>query len=193
MLRARKFHSRERKSTTSDGPPYLPGLIDGHVHLTDAAGSIQHQMMVALHSATESLKAGYTTQVVQGSHGGGYADVELKKAIEQGLVQSPRLLPREDGARQHAISIRVQTIRSGDRRRRRKCLALASANWHTTAHDSFSVLNQPNVAPPALAANQGGGPLEISSSVRQPAPGFGLITSTPTPARQIQLALRVIW
>ena len=71
----------------------LPGLIDGHVHLTDAAGGLQHQMLVALHSATESLKAGYTTQVVQGSHGGGFADVELKRAIEQGLVQGPRLLP----------------------------------------------------------------------------------------------------
>jgi imidazolonepropionase-like amidohydrolase len=71
----------------------LPGLIDGHVHLTDGTGGLQHQMMVALHSATESLKAGYTTQVVQGSHGGGFADVELKRAIEQGLVQGPRLLP----------------------------------------------------------------------------------------------------
>jgi imidazolonepropionase-like amidohydrolase len=70
----------------------LPGLIDGHVHLTDATGGLQHQMLVALHSATESLKAGYTTQVAQGSHGGGFADVELKRAIEQGLVQGPRLL-----------------------------------------------------------------------------------------------------
>jgi imidazolonepropionase-like amidohydrolase len=50
-------------------------------------------MLVALHSATESLKAGYTTQVAQGSHGGGYADVELKRAIDSGLVQGPRILP----------------------------------------------------------------------------------------------------
>src|ERR1035438_10012567 len=71
----------------------LPGLIDGHLHLTDAVGGLQHQMMVALHSATESLKAGYTTQVVQGTHGGGYADVELKRAIARGLGQGPRLLP----------------------------------------------------------------------------------------------------
>jgi imidazolonepropionase-like amidohydrolase len=71
----------------------LPGLLDGHVHLTDATGGLQHQMLVALHSATESLKAGYTMQVVQGSHGGGFADVELKRAIDQGLVQGPRLLP----------------------------------------------------------------------------------------------------
>src|SRR5579871_305475 len=71
----------------------LPGLIDGHVHLTDEAGGLQHQMLVALHSATESLRAGYTTQVAQGSHGGGYADVELKRAIDSGLVQGPRILP----------------------------------------------------------------------------------------------------
>ena len=71
----------------------LPGLIDGHVHLTDGSIGLQHQMMVALHSATESLRAGYTTQIVQGSHGGGFADVELKRAIESGLVQGPRLRP----------------------------------------------------------------------------------------------------
>jgi imidazolonepropionase-like amidohydrolase len=71
----------------------LPGLIDGHVHLTDAAGGLQHQMMVALYSATQSLNAGFTTQVTMGSHGGGYADVELKRAIESGLVQGPRILP----------------------------------------------------------------------------------------------------
>jgi imidazolonepropionase-like amidohydrolase len=70
----------------------LPGLIDGHVHLTDAVGGLQHQMMVAMNTATRSLNAGYTTLVAMGSHGGGYADVELKKAIESGLVQGPRLL-----------------------------------------------------------------------------------------------------
>lgn len=70
----------------------LPGLIDGHVHLTDAAGGLQHQVLVGLHSATESLRAGFTTLVCMGSHGGGYADVELKKAIQSGLIQGPRLI-----------------------------------------------------------------------------------------------------
>src|SRR6202049_3778528 len=70
----------------------MPGLIDGHVHLTDAEGGLQHQMMVALYNATQSLKAGFTTQVAMGSHGGGYADVELKKAINTGLVQGPRIV-----------------------------------------------------------------------------------------------------
>ena len=71
----------------------LPGLIDGHVHLTDAQGNLQHQMMVALNTSTRSLNAGFTTLVAMGSHGGGYADVELKRAIESGLVQGPRILP----------------------------------------------------------------------------------------------------
>src|SRR5579863_8094593 len=70
----------------------LPGLIDGHVHLTDAQGNMQHQMMVALFSATSSLNAGYTTLVSMGTHGGGYADVELKKAIQAGLVKGPRII-----------------------------------------------------------------------------------------------------
>ena len=68
----------------------LPGLIDGHVHLTDGKGDQRQQ---AIHSATESLKAGYTTLVTQGSHGGNYTDVELKKEIDSGRVQGPRLLP----------------------------------------------------------------------------------------------------
>jgi imidazolonepropionase-like amidohydrolase len=70
----------------------LPGLIDGHVHLTDAAGGLQHQVLVGLYSATQSMRAGYTTLVAMGSHGGGYADVELKRAIDGGLVHGPRLL-----------------------------------------------------------------------------------------------------
>lgn len=68
----------------------LPGLIDGHVHLTDVQGGLQHQMMVALFSATSSLNAGYTTLVSMGTHSGGYADVELKKAIQGCLVKGPR-------------------------------------------------------------------------------------------------------
>src|SRR5258708_33598135 len=70
----------------------LPGLIDGHVHLTDAQGNLQHQMMVALFSAQSSLNSGYTTLVAMGSHGGGYADVELKKAIQSGRVNVPRII-----------------------------------------------------------------------------------------------------
>jgi imidazolonepropionase-like amidohydrolase len=70
----------------------LPGLIDGHVHFTDAVGGLQHQELVALYSATQSLNAGFTTQVSMGTHGGGYADVELRKGIESGIVKGPRIV-----------------------------------------------------------------------------------------------------
>ena len=70
----------------------LPGLIDGHVHLTDEQGGYQHQQLVALNSAWRSLNAGFTTMVTMGSHGGAYADVELKRAVEAGIVQGPRIL-----------------------------------------------------------------------------------------------------
>jgi imidazolonepropionase-like amidohydrolase len=69
------------------GATVLPGLIDGHVHLTDAVGTKEQ----ALHSATESLKAGFTTLVAQGSHGGKYTDVELRDDIAAGKTQGPRI------------------------------------------------------------------------------------------------------
>ena len=67
----------------------LPGLIDGHVHLTDGKGD---QAAEAITSATDSLKAGFTTLVTQGSHGGMYADVTLKNQIDGGKVVGPRLI-----------------------------------------------------------------------------------------------------
>jgi len=67
----------------------LPGLIDGHVHLTDGKGD---QMAEATKMADASLKAGFTTLVTQGSHGGGYTDVELQKQIDAGKVAGPRLI-----------------------------------------------------------------------------------------------------
>jgi imidazolonepropionase-like amidohydrolase len=70
----------------------LPGLIDGHVHLTDAQGGLMHQQLVAMNTATRSLNAGFTTLVAMGSHGGGYADVELRDAIDSGLLEGPRIL-----------------------------------------------------------------------------------------------------
>src|SRR5260370_39663568 len=73
----------------------LPGLIDGHVHLTDASIGLQHQMMVALHSATARLKAGYTTQAAQRSHWGGIAVERQKRETGRGRVQGTRHRPAQ--------------------------------------------------------------------------------------------------
>jgi imidazolonepropionase-like amidohydrolase len=66
----------------------LPGLIDGHVHLTDGKGD---QAKEAMKSVTDAMNAGFTTLVTQGSHGGEYADTDLKKAIDSGRLKGPRL------------------------------------------------------------------------------------------------------
>jgi imidazolonepropionase-like amidohydrolase len=67
----------------------LPGLIDGHVHLTDGKGD---QMAEAKKATHDSLNAGFTTLVPQGSHGGLYTDVDLQKQIDSGKAVGPRLI-----------------------------------------------------------------------------------------------------
>ena len=44
----------------------LPGLIDGHVHLTDEVGGRQHHLLVCLNSAQDRLNTRYLTQATMG-------------------------------------------------------------------------------------------------------------------------------
>jgi imidazolonepropionase-like amidohydrolase len=85
----------------------LPGLIDGHTHVfgfgLDAikpggppfANAIndtpEYRTLLALANAQKDLKAGFTTLRDLMSHGGGYADVDIKKAINRGYFQGPRM------------------------------------------------------------------------------------------------------
>ncbi len=79
----------------------LPGLIDLHTHLTDSAGQNWEEILLtttpaqaALHgarNARETLLAGFTTCRDMGPTWS-YVDVDLKKAIEEGIVPGPRLL-----------------------------------------------------------------------------------------------------
>jgi hypothetical protein len=59
--------------------------------------------------------------------------------------------------------------------------------------EMFNALNRANFAPPALNANTGGGPMQAIFANGQPNSQFGQIVATQTPARQIQLALKVVW
>ncbi|WP_265562291.1 amidohydrolase family protein [Sphingomicrobium arenosum] len=82
----------------------LPGLIDGHSHLfltsyalTDwdvqvAQESDAYRTARAVGYAEDALMAGFTTLRDLGTEGAGYADVGLKRAIDEGLVPGPRLL-----------------------------------------------------------------------------------------------------
>ncbi|PJI90385.1 amidohydrolase family protein [Sphingomonas koreensis] len=82
------------------GKTILPGLIDMHVHLdanplyggytglqfTDSFWAIQ-----GVANARAMLKAGFTTIRNVGSEN--YADVGYKQAIEEGLIEGPRIVP----------------------------------------------------------------------------------------------------
>jgi imidazolonepropionase-like amidohydrolase len=86
------------------GATILPGLIDCHTHLMArfAAGAdgyllglaTKSQAFRALEGAADArvtLYAGFTTVRDVENEGSGYADVALRDAIEQGLVEGPRM------------------------------------------------------------------------------------------------------
>jgi imidazolonepropionase-like amidohydrolase len=70
----------------------LPGMIDGHVHTNGPVPneSVEHRTMVMIRSAQKDLDAGFTTVVDMDSRGG-FGTVELRNAINSGLVQGPRM------------------------------------------------------------------------------------------------------
>ena len=56
-----------------------------------AALGLQYRELIALVNAQRDLTAGFTTVVDLMTHGGWYGTVDLRNAIENGLVQGPRL------------------------------------------------------------------------------------------------------
>jgi imidazolonepropionase-like amidohydrolase len=70
----------------------LPGMIDAHVHvaLNVANESAEHHTFVMIQSAQRDLDAGFTTIVDMDSRGG-FGTVELRNAINSGLVRGPRM------------------------------------------------------------------------------------------------------
>jgi len=86
------------------GATVLPGLIDCHTHLmahmpdTDdgylldlARKSQAFRALEGAFDARLTLRAGFTTVRDVENEGSGYADVALRDAIEQGLVEGPRM------------------------------------------------------------------------------------------------------
>ena len=86
------------------GTTLLPGLIEGHSHLLlhpyDEAPwndqvlrePLALRIARATNHARETLRAGFTTIRDLGTEGAGYADVGLKRAIEQGIIPGPRMV-----------------------------------------------------------------------------------------------------
>jgi len=82
----------------------LPGLIDCHTHVLlqgDITSedydmqllkeSVPYRTLRASKSCYQSLMNGFTTIRDLGTEGAGYADVDLKKAINKGVIPGPRM------------------------------------------------------------------------------------------------------
>jgi imidazolonepropionase-like amidohydrolase len=71
----------------------LPGLIDAHTHMFNnrgPKGTTESSLLIAVQNAQADLRAGFTTARDMSSHGNGYADVEIRDAINQGRIDGPR-------------------------------------------------------------------------------------------------------
>ena len=71
----------------------LPGLIDAHTHMfnTPKAGmSREASTLIAVQNVNADLMAGFTAARDMSSHGNGYADVDMRKAIDEGRIDGPR-------------------------------------------------------------------------------------------------------
>jgi imidazolonepropionase-like amidohydrolase len=92
------------ESVDLPGTTLLPGLVEGHSHVllhpyNEAAWNdqvLKESAGVRIARATnhlrETLRAGFTTIRDLGTEGAAYADVELKQAVEQGIIPGPRML-----------------------------------------------------------------------------------------------------
>jgi len=93
-------------ATTLDlpGTTLLPGLVEGHSHIllhpydetpwTDQVlkESVGVRIARAANHLRDTLRAGFTTIRDLGTEGAAYSDVELKQAVEQGIIPGPRML-----------------------------------------------------------------------------------------------------
>ncbi len=80
----------------------LPGLIDCHTHMFPSDVSVvttdrEYRTLRALHDVQADLNAGFTTLRDLMSHGGMFADVDVKNAINQGFFTGPRLQVSTEG------------------------------------------------------------------------------------------------
>jgi imidazolonepropionase-like amidohydrolase len=86
------------------GLTLMPGMVEGHSHIllhayneTSWNDQVAHESLgVRIARATNHLRAtlmaGFTTVRDLGTEGAQYADVELKQAVNQGIIPGPRIL-----------------------------------------------------------------------------------------------------
>ena len=98
-----KFTGRQTEQIDLPGATLLPGLIDAHAHLflrpynevtwddqVLKEAEAYRTVRAACHAQT-TLESGFTALRDLGTEGAGFADVALKRAIDEGLIAGPRL------------------------------------------------------------------------------------------------------
>jgi len=85
------------------GKTLIPGLMDLHSHLLlhpynetswddqVMKEPVEYRTLLAARHASDTLQAGFTTLRDLGSEGAGYADVAVRRAIDDGTIPGPRL------------------------------------------------------------------------------------------------------
>ena len=71
----------------------LPGLIDAHTHMFEGPRpgmSPTTSALIAIQNLQLDLHAGFTAARDLTSHGNGYADIDMRDAINQGRIEGPR-------------------------------------------------------------------------------------------------------
>jgi len=86
------------------GLTVMPGMVEGHSHMmlhpyneTPWNDQVAHEGLAlrvarATNHLRDTLMAGFTTMRDLGTEGAAYADVELKQAVNQGIIPGPRIL-----------------------------------------------------------------------------------------------------
>jgi imidazolonepropionase-like amidohydrolase len=76
----------------------MPGFVDAHTHVFSSlsAGARVNTTkeawtLMAVQNALTTLRAGFTTARDVGSHGEGYGDVDIRNAINRGMIDGPRM------------------------------------------------------------------------------------------------------
>ena len=87
-----------------NGSTLMPGLVEGHSHILlhpynetpwddqVSREGLAYRAARAVNHLRATLMAGFTTTRDLGTEGAGYADVELKQAVEEGIIPGPRVL-----------------------------------------------------------------------------------------------------
>jgi imidazolonepropionase-like amidohydrolase len=76
----------------------MPGLVDAHTHMYESLSNGQRVTtskeawtIMAVKDASIDLRAGFTSARDCATHGEGYGDVDIRNAINKGIIEGPRM------------------------------------------------------------------------------------------------------